>query len=432
MTEKFFDIILFGVTGLVGRHGMRYLFEIISQKKLDIIWGVAGRNDEKIRTLLQKLHRETNDAKVLQIQVISADLLNPDSIKNMVRQTKVLLNSCGPLRKQGEILIQTCIKFGTHYLDISAEPNFIEKMQLEYDAAAQEAKIYIANSCGYDSLAYEMGVVFLMKNLNGILNSIETYLIYGSDKQGLPGPDGNTTTWKSIIDLLSNKGELRDIRKRRTDRWPELEPKLYPRIIPFKPKLDKSWAILSPSADLSVMRRTQQYMFIEKYARPIQIQSYFMFSNISDIIIFIIGGSLLHIFSKFQCGKTLLLKYPSLFSGGLFSTEEPFAEKLNNIWTSLTLVGKGWKDLKNRDHDTEIVARIKGYNTGYKLTSLCLILSGIVLLTEKNRLPKRTGVLTPGPLFSETTLIEQLHENGLEFKILKENTLKRNLVKNKL
>ncbi|XP_044760756.1 saccharopine dehydrogenase-like oxidoreductase [Coccinella septempunctata] len=435
MSEKKFDIILFGVTGLVGRYGLKNMFEITSKYDVGILWAVAGRNTTQIRQILKQLHTDTNDESILQTPVLFADMTDAESIHELVKQTKIVLNFCGPLRQLGEVVVKACIEHGTHYLDLSAEPNFIEKVQLDYDEEAKKAKIYVCNSCGFDSVAYEMGVIFLQENFNGLLNSVETYLRYGTDKHGLPGPDFNTSTWNSIIDLLANSRELKDLRKRQQNWLPVLTPKLQPKIVPFRPKVEEGWAVPSPSADLSVMLRTQQYIQKETKKRPIQIASYFMFTNIFHIIFFVISGAILLTFSKFQWGRNMLFQHPSFFTGGVFGGEEPKEEKLDNNWCSLTLVGKGWERVEDheiREPDTEIVARIKGYNTGYNLTSLCLVLSGVLLMVEPQNFPRRKGVLTPGVLLSGTTLIQKLHENGLKFELVGKKTLRGKYIKNKL
>ncbi|XP_045464631.1 saccharopine dehydrogenase-like oxidoreductase [Harmonia axyridis] len=428
MPERKLDVILFGVTGLVGRYGVNFFHELTSKRGLQIKWGIAGRNENKVRKVLQKLHEKTKDERIPKIPVFLADLQDPESIRKVVKNTRVLLNFCGPLLQHGENVIRTCIDLGTHYLDVSAEPNFIEKIQLEYDDQARKAGVYVSNSCGYDSLAYDMGIVFLQRKMKGLVNSVETYLKYGCDRGGIPGPDFNTSTWNSMIDLLGNSNELKQMRKLRKEEWPVLKPRLRRRLIPFKPENEEGWAILSPTADLSVMRRTQQHRYKERNARPVQIESYFVFPSFVEIILFIIFGGFLLLLSKTKFGRNLLLKNPSMFTGGCFSDKEPCEEKLDDNWCSLILVGKGWKDAKDQPKhapDTELVARIKGNNTGYKLTSLCLVLSGIMLLTEPEKLPKRKGVLTPGVLLSETSIIEHLHANGLKFEWIKNKEMQK-------
>ncbi|XP_045469582.1 saccharopine dehydrogenase-like oxidoreductase [Harmonia axyridis] len=428
MSETKLDVILFGVTGICGKYGVSFFHELTTKKGLQIKWGVAARSESKIRKVLQRLYEKTKDERVPKIPVFLADMKDTESITKMVKNTKVLLNFCGPLLDHGENVIRTCINFGTHYLDISAEPNFIEKIELEYDELARKAGVYVSNSCGYDSVSYEMGIVFIQRQMNGLVNSIETYLRYGMDRLDIPGPDYNSSTWHSMIEILGKEGELKELRKLRKDEWPVLKPRLKGRVLPFKPENEYGWAIPSPTADITVLRRTQQFKYKERNTRPIQIESYFVLPYLSYVILFIISGGLLMLLSKVEWGRKLLHKLPSVFTGGLFSDEEPTEEKMDNGWSNLTLVGKGWKDAKDQSKhppDTELVARVWGHNTAYKLTGLCLVMSGLMLLTEPEKLPKRKGVLTPGVLLSETSIIDDLHENGLRFEWIKNGEMQK-------
>ena len=56
-------------------------------------------------------------------------------------QATILLNCVGPYRFYGEQVVKACVEAGTHYLDITGEPEFIERMQLKYhDDAAKKVR----------------------------------------------------------------------------------------------------------------------------------------------------------------------------------------------------------------------------------------------------------------------------------------------------
>jgi short subunit dehydrogenase-like uncharacterized protein len=48
----------------------------------------------------------------------------------------------------------------THHIDISGEPEFLEKIQLKYNQTALEKNVYVIGSCGYDSVPADIGVLF--------------------------------------------------------------------------------------------------------------------------------------------------------------------------------------------------------------------------------------------------------------------------------
>ena len=50
----------------------------------------------------------------------------------MAQQARIVLNCVGPYRFYGEAVVEACVEAGAHHLDISGEPQYLEKMQLKY------------------------------------------------------------------------------------------------------------------------------------------------------------------------------------------------------------------------------------------------------------------------------------------------------------
>lgn len=68
------------------------------------------------------------------------------------------------------------INAGTHHVDVSGEPQYMERMQLEYNDLAREKGVYIVSACGFDSIPADMGLQFFTKHFDGDVHSVETYL----------------------------------------------------------------------------------------------------------------------------------------------------------------------------------------------------------------------------------------------------------------
>ena len=49
----------------------------------------------------------------------------------------------------------------------AGEPQFLERMQLKYDQAAQEGGVHVVGACGYDSVPAELGLVHLASHFPG-------------------------------------------------------------------------------------------------------------------------------------------------------------------------------------------------------------------------------------------------------------------------
>lgn len=68
------------------------------------------------------------------------------------------------------------INAGTHHVDVSGEPEFMEHVQLEYDELAREKGVYIVSACGFDSIPADMGIQFFEKHFDGEVHAVESYL----------------------------------------------------------------------------------------------------------------------------------------------------------------------------------------------------------------------------------------------------------------
>ncbi len=100
------------------------------------------------------------------------DVSRPETLRNMAKQATVILNCVGPYRFYGEDVIRACLAEGTHHVDISGEPQFLESMQLKYHAEAKEKGVYIVGACGFDSIPSDLGTVFLKDKFNGTMSTL--------------------------------------------------------------------------------------------------------------------------------------------------------------------------------------------------------------------------------------------------------------------
>lgn len=106
----------------------------------------------------------------MKIPTIIANVRDEKSLVAMTSRAKLILNCCGPYRFLGEQVVKACIETGTHHIDVSGEPQYMERMQLEYNKPAKDKGIYIVSACGYDSIPTDMGVVFAQKKFEGNKN----------------------------------------------------------------------------------------------------------------------------------------------------------------------------------------------------------------------------------------------------------------------
>ena len=62
-------------------------------------------------------------------------------------------------------VVQACLAGGAHHIDISGEPQFLEKIQLKYHKEAEAKGVYVIGACGFDSIPSDMGRALVHKEV---------------------------------------------------------------------------------------------------------------------------------------------------------------------------------------------------------------------------------------------------------------------------
>ena len=149
-----FDIIVYGATGYTGRLVAAHLLKTYGAAG-DIAWAMAGRSAEK----LAEVRDEIGAPKSLPLVV--ADAADPASQAAMARRAKVIITTVGPYQLYGDGLVAACSEAGTDYVDLTGESHWIAQMIAANDAKAKASGARIVFSCGFDSIPFDLGVLFL-------------------------------------------------------------------------------------------------------------------------------------------------------------------------------------------------------------------------------------------------------------------------------
>ncbi|KAB0795965.1 hypothetical protein PPYR_10026 [Photinus pyralis] len=421
------DIVVFGATGFTGKHTIPYLHKLCEEDGRQLKWGIAGRSEEKLKKVLDEYAQKLGADSLNSTPIIIADVEDELSILEMAKKAKMVLNCCGPYQLYGEVVVKCCVMTGTHYVDVTGETHFQDIMLSRYGHTAEERGVYIVHGCGMDSMGNEMPLNFLTKSFQGVLNSVEVFMMSKFGNQTTTGSGLNFGTWSSIVHSLS---DFRSVwAAKRAISLPKMSPSC-PLRFPFSKNasigIPNKRILPFPSPDTDVINRSQQY-FYKNGQRPIQVRHYYLLESWTSILKLLFMGLITIIFSQFSCGKKLLLKYPKVFSGGYVDHESPSEEMIENSTIDMYFYGKGWSDKKdiefNQRPNKSILGKIDIVNPGYGFTCLAVVLSAIIILTEPSKLPKKGGVYTPAVAFFHTSMVEALQKNGVPLEILSVNDL---------
>jgi short subunit dehydrogenase-like uncharacterized protein len=153
--DRSFDLVLFGATGFTGRLVAEHLWRTRADDAAPLRWAVAGRSTER----LQALCADLGAGQALPQRVV--DAADAAALRTLVADARAVLTTVGPYSRHGEALALACAEAGTDYLDLCGEPLWMARMipRLQPLAAASGARIVF--SCGFDSIPFDLGVVFL-------------------------------------------------------------------------------------------------------------------------------------------------------------------------------------------------------------------------------------------------------------------------------
>ncbi|CAK1541229.1 unnamed protein product [Leptosia nina] len=413
MKRQRIDLIIFGASGYTGRFVVSEMLRIC-QKYPNIKWAIAGRSKEKLEATLQ--YAKNNGENISGIEIITADAENDESLKAMCSQCKIVMNCSGPFLKYGDALVKAAIDCKTHYIDVCSEGMFLDQVLAKYDAMAQEANVFVINACGMGCLPADLGVVFMQQQFQGTLNSVEAYLTTKLKMvNSWPKNIMRDSTWEATIQETAKK----PIWKREDNFSYTIDNKyrLKPRRCIHK-KFDR-WCVPFPGTEETVVKRTQSYFQTQ---RPVQFKRYHSLPSLLASLATIIGGYLLLILLKVFSLSDLFIKYPRLFSLGFVTYGDPDEKVMETLVFDYQMVGLGWKGEVQGPPRDEIIARIYPVgkkNAPYEGTAVAVIYSALTLLTERDKMPAKCGVMTPGAAFKSTTLIEKLTNDNLKFEIIR-------------
>lgn len=155
MSDRSYDVVVFGATGFTGRLVAEHL---AARGDAAGTWAIAGRSEEKLALVAEEL-----DLDVPQLVVDASD---PDQVGEMAASTKVVCTTVGPYARFGEPVVRACAEAGTDYVDLTGEPQWIHRMIDGYHDVAAETGARIVHCCGFDSIPSDLGTAFAQQTMH--------------------------------------------------------------------------------------------------------------------------------------------------------------------------------------------------------------------------------------------------------------------------
>ena len=154
MTDRAYDVVLYGATGYTGRLTAEYL---AAHAPAGLRWAVAGRDGERVRALRDRLG--------VRVEVVTADAGDERAVRSLAESTRLVATTAGPFIRYGGPLVAACAAAGTDYIDLTGEPEFMDRVYVEHHATAARTGARLVHACGFDSIPPDLGALYTVQRL---------------------------------------------------------------------------------------------------------------------------------------------------------------------------------------------------------------------------------------------------------------------------
>lgn len=436
-----YDVCIFGATGFTGELVVLELARQLAAAHAALpspapSFAIAGRSAARLDAVLARVRAETA-FDLSRVGVLIADSADLASLRRAAASCRVMLSCAGPFSKLGAPLLEACVLERTDYADVTGEPLFMERAELELHARAEAAGVAIVSCCGFDSIPADVGVAFARETLRAggaTATSVESFFTVRGGPRGFAG---HFATLESAVLGLASVRELRAVRAAAaaaapgTEKVPRYGPPLARADGPHFSQLARAWCLPFMGADASVVRRTQRALVAarEPDALPLQVACFISFKSWFWLAATSVMGGIIQTLARWPWGRALVLAHPRLFTLGAFSHAGPTPEQRATTRFEMDFFVRGaFGDAAavaargSGPSDARAKVRVAGPEPGYVATPLFLLAACYELLERHSAgtVPARGGVLTPAFAFRgpRSRLRERLTLMGIRFEVL--------------
>jgi short subunit dehydrogenase-like uncharacterized protein len=408
VSEREHEIVLFGATGFTGALTAEYLAR---SARDGTRWALAGRDRQKLERVRDTV-AAINPA-LAEMPLLHADTSDPGSLRVMAESTKVLISTVGPYILYGEPVVAACAAAGTGYLDLTGEPEFVDRMWLSYHEQARSTGARLIHSCGFDSIPYDLGVLYTVGQLpEGVPLSVNGYVKAGGTFSG--------GTYHSAINIMARLRQGAAVAKQRRRR----EERPAGRVIkgaarpPHRAPEAGGWVVAVPTIDPQHVLRSARAL--ERYGPEFTYGHYFAAGGLPMLVGFAVGAGVLIGAAQLPPTRQLLLKLKDPGEG-------PTPEQRAKAWFRVRFVGQAGDPLGGQPRPdgsrlgdpagggTRVVTEVSGGDPGYGETSKMLGESALCLAQDD--LPETAGQVTTAVAMGQP-LIDRLVAAGITFRVI--------------
>ncbi|MGV9292954.1 saccharopine dehydrogenase family protein [Amycolatopsis sp. NPDC003676] len=387
-----FDVVLFGATGFTGGLTAEYLVaHLPSGARL----ALAGRNQGKLEAVRGRLLG--SNQRLEDIALLRADSSDPQSLTRVAESARVVITTVGPYLKHGEPLVAACAAAGTDYVDLTGEPEFVDRMYVEHHATAERTGARIVHACGFDSIPHDLGALFTVQQLpsgapvtlRGVVRTNAT-ISGGTLHSGL----GQLSRPRAMLQAASGRRRLEPRPRGRRVRARIGRPR--------RDRVLGTWLIPLPTIDPDVVRRSA--LARPDYGPDFAYSHYAGARHVTTVAGAVVGFA----------AALAAIQVPPLrraIGQRIPQGEGPSAERRERAWFTVDFVGEGGGET--------VHTQVSGGDPGYTETAKMLAESALCLAFDDN--PPTAGQVTTAAAMGEN-LLRRLQDAGIGFTVLTSTT----------
>ncbi|MGP9723756.1 saccharopine dehydrogenase family protein [Corynebacterium sp. AOP40-9SA-29] len=385
-----YDVVLLGATGFAGGLTADYLAANLPEGGR---LGLAGRNRDRLEAVRDRLAGSGRE-----IGLLHADVTDPSSLTDVARSTKVVVSTVGPYLEYGAALVSACAEAGTDYVDLTGEPEFVDRMFLENDATARATGARLVHSCGFDSVPHDLGVLYTVRQLpQGVPTEVR-----GVVRTNAEFSAGTLHSALTQMSRLRPMAQAASERRRVESQSVESQPAgRRSRLRTGRPRRDRvtdTWLIPLPTIDGQVVVRSARAR--EEYGPEFTYTHNAGAKRFRTVPVSILG---------FVLGVAAI-QVPRLrraVAGRFTAGEGPSQERRDGSWFTVDVVGTA--------AGRTVHTRVSGGDPGYTETATMLAESALSLAFDDN--PDVAGQQTTAAAMGDN-LIDRLTAAGISFETL--------------
>jgi short subunit dehydrogenase-like uncharacterized protein len=157
-----YDVLLYGAGGFTGRQTVAYF---ASHAPAGLRWAIAGPRRHTLEAA-----REAAGARLSDTDLIVAPSQDQAAVDAVVARSRIVLTTAGPFALYGTPIVDACVRFGTHYVDITGETPWMREIAARYQERAMAQGTRIIPACGFDSIPSDLGASLMARHIRDTMN----------------------------------------------------------------------------------------------------------------------------------------------------------------------------------------------------------------------------------------------------------------------